>query len=42
MPIARDRITTTIKREWPTRIIARTKKIEYREIKPYWAKRLTF
>jgi hypothetical protein len=35
------RITTTIKREWLDRILARTKKIEYREIKPYWTERLT-
>jgi hypothetical protein len=31
-----DRITTTIEREWLAEIIAGTKKIEYREIKPYW------
>ena len=35
-----ERITTTIKREWLARIIARTKTIEYREIRPYWTKRL--
>jgi len=35
-----DRITTTIKRSWLAEIIAGTKKIEYREIKPYWTKRL--
>jgi hypothetical protein len=34
-----DRITTTIEREWLAQIIAGTKKIEYREIKPYWTKR---
>ena len=34
-----DRITTTIEREWLARIIAGTKKIEYRQIKPYWTKR---
>ena len=39
MPVAHDRITTTIKREWLARIIAGTKKIEYRQIKPYWTKR---
>ena len=39
MRIARDRITTTIKREWLAQIIAGTKKIEYRQIKPYWTKR---
>jgi hypothetical protein len=37
---AHDRITTTIKREWLAEIIAGTKKIEYREVKPYWTKRL--
>jgi hypothetical protein len=35
-----ERITTTIKREWLGEIVARTKKIEYRAIKPYWTKRL--
>jgi hypothetical protein len=35
----RDRITTTIEREWLAQIIAGTKKIEYRQIKPYWTKR---
>jgi hypothetical protein len=35
-----DRITTTIKRQWLAEIIAGTKKIEYREIKPYWTIRL--
>ena len=34
-----DRITTTIEREWLAHIIAGTKKIEYRQIKPYWTKR---
>jgi hypothetical protein len=34
-----DRITTTIEREWPAQIIAGTKKIEYRKVKPYWTKR---
>jgi hypothetical protein len=34
-----DRITTTIEREWLAQIIAGTKKIEHREIKPYWTKR---
>jgi len=34
-----DRITTTIEREWLAQIIAGTKKIEYREIKPYWTER---
>jgi hypothetical protein len=35
-----ERLTTTIKREWLTEIIAGIKKIECREIKPYWTKRL--
>jgi hypothetical protein len=34
-----DRITTTIKREWLAEIIAGKKKIEYRQIKPYWTER---
>jgi len=38
MPL--DRLTTTIKRPWLAEIIAGTKKIEYREIKPYWRDRL--
>src|ERR1700675_4643716 len=33
-------LTTTIKRQWLALIIAGTKKIEYREIKPYWDERL--
>jgi hypothetical protein len=33
-------ITTTIKREWFRQIVSREKKIEYREIKPYWTRRL--
>jgi hypothetical protein len=33
------RITTTIKREWLDKIVAGTKKVEYREIKPYWTER---
>lgn len=36
----RDRITTTIEREYLAAIIAGTKHIEYRRIKPYWTKRL--
>jgi hypothetical protein len=43
MLVERDRITTTIKREWLAEIIAGTKKVEYREVKPvkpYWTKRL--
>jgi hypothetical protein len=39
MGAAYDRITTTIEREWLAEIIAGTKKIEYRQIKPYWTKR---
>jgi hypothetical protein len=38
MPVAYDRITTTIEREWLAQIVAGTKKIEYRQIKPYWTK----
>jgi hypothetical protein len=34
-----DKITTTIKREFLAQIVAGTKKIEYREIKPYWTKK---
>lgn len=34
-----DRITTTIEREWLAEIITGTKRIEYRQIKPYWTKR---
>jgi len=39
MPTCYDRITTTIERTWLAQIIAGTKKIEYRRIKPYWTKR---
>ena len=35
-----DRPTTTIQREWLAKIIAGTKNIEYRKIKPYWTTRL--
>jgi hypothetical protein len=35
-----DRLTTTIKRPRLAEIIAGTKKIEYREVKPYWRDRL--
>ena len=31
-----DKITTTIKREWLREIAAGRKRVEYREIKPYW------
>jgi hypothetical protein len=34
-----DWITATIEREWLAQIIAGTKKIEYRQIKPCWTKR---
>lgn len=34
-------ITTTIKREWLREIAAGRKRIEYREIKPYWIRRLS-
>jgi len=37
-----DKITTTIKREWLKEIAARRKRVEYREIKPYWDRRLSF
>src|SRR5258707_12990762 len=36
-----ERITTTIERDWLAEIIAGTKKIEYRQIKPYWTKRFS-
>ena len=35
-----DTITTTLKRQWFAEIVDGTKKIEYREIKPYWTSRL--
>lgn len=35
-----DRIGMTIKREWFVQIVAGTKRVEYREIKPYWTSRL--
>ena len=35
-----DKHTTTIKRQWLREIVAGTKTIEYREIKPYWEQRL--
>lgn len=34
-----DKITTTIKRQFLAEIVAGTKKVEYREIKPYWTKK---
>ena len=36
-----DVITTTIKREWLQEIVAGRKRVEYREIKPYWVQRLS-
>lgn len=36
-----DTITTTIKRKWLREIAAGRKKIEYREIKPYWTQRFS-
>jgi hypothetical protein len=36
-----DTITTTLKREFFAAIVDGSKKIEYREIKPYWTSRLT-
>ncbi len=36
-----DTITTTIKREWLREIVAGRKKVEYRELKPYWVQRLS-
>src|ERR1700680_4226255 len=33
-------ITTTLKREWFALIVDGDKRIEYREIKPYWTTRL--
>ncbi|MDQ2914500.1 MAG: hypothetical protein M3T56_14770, partial [Chloroflexota bacterium] len=38
--IAMQVLTTTIKREFFRKIVAREKRVEYREIKPYWTKRL--
>jgi hypothetical protein len=35
-----DTITTTLKREFFAAIVNGSKKIEYREIKPYWTSRL--
>lgn len=34
------KITTTIKREWLREIVAGRKRVEYREIKPYWIAKL--
>ena len=35
-----DKITTTIKRQWYADIVAGRKRVEYREIKPYWTRKL--
>jgi len=35
-----DTIATTLKRQWIAEIVDRKKRIEYREIKPYWTLRL--
>lgn len=35
-----DTITTTLKREFFAQIVDGSKRIEYRDIKPYWTKRL--
>jgi len=35
-----DLVTTTIKREFFKEIVALKKRVEYREIKPYWTKKL--
>jgi len=34
-------ITTTLEREWFAKIVDRSKRIEYREIKSYWTSRLS-
>jgi hypothetical protein len=36
-----DTVTTTIKRQWLKDIVDKTKRVEYRQIKPYWDKRLS-
>jgi hypothetical protein len=36
-----DTITTTLEREFFARIVDGSKRIEYREIKPYWTSRLS-
>jgi len=35
-----DKLTTTIKRQFLAEIVAGVKKVEYREIKPYWTVKL--
>ncbi len=34
-----DTITTTLERQWFAKIVDGSKRIEYREIKPYWTTR---
>ncbi len=34
-------LTLSVKKEWFDKIVSNEKKEEYREIKPYWIKRLT-
>ena len=34
-------ITTTLKRQWFAEIVDGTKRVEYRDIKPYWTRRLS-
>ena len=34
-------LTLSVKKEWFSKIVSGEKKQEYREIKPYWIKRLT-
>lgn len=36
-----DKLTTTIKREWLREIVAGRKRIEYRDLKPYWTQKLS-
>ena len=38
--VRENKITTTIERQWLDDIVTGRKKIEYREIKPYWERRL--
>jgi hypothetical protein len=37
---AMHQITTTVKREFFAQVVEGSKRIEYRELKPYWSKRL--
>ena len=36
-----DTITTTIARKWIAKIVDGSKRVEYRDIKPYWTSRLS-